>query len=112
MLLDISHQLACNCTILLETYFSKNRQVKYNKNCDSCLAKRKAKRATPEAKAKRKAYYEKTKETIKAQGRAHNKIYYEANKEHTPHTHCNNNDTNILCSINIIIIIYVTYICV
>ena len=72
----------CRCTILLEKYFSKNRQGKYNKNCDSCLAKRKAQRATPEAKAKRKAYYEKNKEKIKAQGRAQSKQYYEANKEH------------------------------
>lgn len=67
----------CRCTILLETYFSKTRKGDYYKTCDSCRAKRKAKRATPEAKAIAKAYCEKNKEKRTQQ----KKLFYEKNKE-------------------------------
>jgi len=68
--------IRCNCTTLLETYFSKNRKGEWNKTCDNCRAKRKEWRKTPEMQEYEKAKYEKNKEKIALQG----KVYRENNK--------------------------------
>ena len=48
----------CKCTVLLETYFSKNRKGEWYKTCDNCRTKR---------KTLDKATYERNKEKITAQ---------------------------------------------
>jgi hypothetical protein len=52
----------CRCTILLETYFSKNRKGEYNKTCNGCCAKAKEYRRQNKEKialGKKKCYEEK-----------------------------------------------------
>jgi hypothetical protein len=54
----------CGSTVLLETYFSKNRKGEWNKTCDRCRASRKVQNSTPEMKAREQSNYIKNKEKV------------------------------------------------
>ena len=73
----------CRCTMLLETYFSKNRKGEYLKTCDGCRTKRAEYRKSPEYKAKRKAYHAKRNEKpeVKEKAREISARHYQENKE-------------------------------
>ena len=71
----------CRCTILLETYFSKNRKGEYKKVCDGCSAKVKKYREENKDKVKewKKKEYQKHKEHIKTKAREYHHQYKERN---------------------------------
>lgn len=73
----------CRCTMLLETYFSKNRKGEYLKTCDGCRTKRAKYRESPEYKAKRKVYNEKRsdKPEVKEKTKEISARHYQENKE-------------------------------
>lgn len=52
----------CSCTMLLETYFSKNRKGEYLKTCLSCRERFKKRNARADIKVERKTYRDEHKE--------------------------------------------------
>lgn len=69
----------CGCTMLLETYFEKNRKGEWLKTCNRCREKAKQSRDGRKDKLKeqKRLYYEKNKEKVKEKV----KEYYNNNKE-------------------------------